>query len=80
VQWGTTKGTDAENPRFHLRWRENGGPEVRTPSRRGFGSTMVERFLAAYFRGEASIAYPPEGVVFTLDCPLAEAGKVTELA
>ncbi|APX65622.1 hypothetical protein AV944_06905 [Sphingomonas sp. LK11] len=80
VEWGATEGTDEDGPRFHLRWREAGGPEVQTPSRRGFGSTMIERSLAAYFRGEASIVYPPEGVVFTLNCPLAEAGSVSELA
>lgn len=80
VEWSATKGTDEAGPRFHLRWREAGGPEVRIPSRRGFGSTMIERSLAAYFRGEASIAYPPDGVIFTLDCPLAEAGSVSELA
>lgn len=80
VEWSATKGTDEAGQRFHLRWQEVGGPEVRAPSRRGFGSTMIERSLAAYFRGEASIAYPPEGVIFTLDCPLAEAGSVSELA
>lgn len=78
VDWGVAEGTDAAGPRFRLSWREVGGPEVRTPSRRGFGSTMIERSLAAYFRGEAAIAYPPEGAVFTLDCPLAEAGSVNE--
>ncbi len=80
VTWSATKGTDEAGPRFQFRWQEVGGPEVRMPSRRGFGSTMIERSLAAYFRGEASINYPPEGVIFTLDCPLAEAGSVSESA
>lgn len=77
LTWTVTAGTDEAGPRFHLRWQEAGGPEVKMPSRRGFGSTMIERSLAAYFRGEATIAYPPEGVIFTLDCPLAEAGSVS---
>jgi PAS domain S-box-containing protein len=80
VNWRVTRGTDGSPARFCLTWREVGGPEVRTPSRRGFGSRMIERSLAAYFRGEASIAYPPEGVVFTLNCPLDEAGSISELA
>ena len=80
VAWDVTGDTDEGGPRFHLRWREIGGPEVRTPSRRGFGSTMIERSLAAYFKGEASIAYPPDGVVFTLDGPLADAGHVSGVA
>ena len=80
VDWRVTEGTDGDGPRFHLRWREVGGPQVSMPSRRGFGSTMIERSLAAYFRGEAVIAYPPEGAMFTLDCPLAEAGRMSEAA
>lgn len=80
VTWQVTAGTDEAVPRFHLRWREVGGPEVRPPSRRGFGSTMIERSLAAYFRGEAVIAYPPERVEFILDCPLADAGTASEPA
>lgn len=80
VDWRVTKGTDDDPARFCLTWREVGGPQVHEPSRRGFGSRMIERSLAAYFRGEAWIAYPPEGVVFTLDCPLADEGSVSELA
>lgn len=80
IDWRVTAGTNAAEPRFHLGWREVGGPAVQTPDRRGFGSTMIERSLAAYFRGQAAIAYPPEGVVFTLDCALADAASQDELA
>lgn len=80
ITWQVTEKGDDAKPRFHLCWQEVGGPEVRPPSRRGFGSTMIERSLAAYFRGEAVIAYPPEGVVFTLECPLVDAGTVSEPA
>lgn len=80
VDWTVHEGTDDDGARFHLRWSEHGGPEVRPPSRRGFGSTMIERSLAAYFRGEATISYPTDGVVFTLNCPLSEAGSVSEFA
>lgn len=79
IGWGVLQGTDGAAPRFRLCWREVGGPEVLAPSRRGFGSTMIERSLAAYFRGEASLAYPREGVVFTLDCPLEDAVSANEL-
>lgn len=80
VTWQVTEGNDDAASRFHLCWQEVGGPEVLPPSRRGFGSTMIERSLAAYFRGQAVITYPPEGVVFTLDCPLADAGTLSEAA
>lgn len=75
IRWHVADGTDGAAPRFHFCWQEIGGPQVHTPTRRGFGSMMIERSLTAYFRGEASIAYPHEGVVFTLNCPLEEAGS-----
>lgn len=80
MNWQITHAADGAAPRFRFIWREVGGPEVSMPSRRGFGSTMIERSLAAYFRGEANIAYLRGGVVFTLDCPLADAGSVSEWA
>ncbi|HEV7256826.1 MAG TPA: HWE histidine kinase domain-containing protein [Bosea sp. (in: a-proteobacteria)] len=54
---------------FRLRWQESGGPPVVTPTRRGFGSRLIERsFPAAHARAES--AYLPGGLVFTLDAPL----------
>jgi len=43
-------------------WREQGGPPVRTPSRQGFGTTIIERSVPYDLGGHASIAYEPEGV------------------
>jgi PAS domain S-box-containing protein len=55
---------------FRLTWRERGGPSVAEPARRGFGSRLIERGLAAELGGEARIAFDPEGVVCTLSAPL----------
>ena len=54
---------------FRFVWRESGGPIVSVPERRGFGSRLVERVLAADFRGTATIDFAPEGVCFTLSAP-----------
>lgn len=59
-----------EDGRFALRWRESGGPSVRQPTRRGFGSRLIERGLAAELRGQAKIEYRPEGVVCIIEAPL----------
>jgi two-component sensor histidine kinase len=53
---------------FRLRWQESGGPRVEPPSRKGFGSRLIERSFPAARTGTAS-AYLPEGLVFTLDAP-----------
>lgn len=76
LSWSVTTGADSAEPRFQLTWQEVGGPEVRLPSRRGFGSMLIERSLRSYFRGQAQLEYPASGLVFSLDAPLADAGKV----
>ncbi|WP_207480146.1 CheR family methyltransferase [Arenibaculum pallidiluteum] len=47
---------------LHLEWTEAGGPPVRPPERRGFGSTLIERSLRHEARGEARLSYHPDGL------------------
>jgi light-regulated signal transduction histidine kinase (bacteriophytochrome)/CheY-like chemotaxis protein len=47
---------------LEILWRESGGPPVKPPKRRGFGSTIIERSLPHELGGEASIEYKLEGV------------------
>lgn len=55
---------------FRLRWQEEGGPPVTPPTRRGFGTRLIERTFPT-MKGSAELTYPPTGVVFTLDAPLS---------
>ncbi|HVR08467.1 MAG TPA: sensor histidine kinase, partial [Thermoanaerobaculia bacterium] len=55
---------------LRLRWEEAGGPTVQPPGRRGFGSRMIERALAAELGGVVRIGYPPTGVVCEIHAPL----------
>ena len=71
------KGPDAE---FTLAWREQGGPPVWTPTRRGFGSTLIERSLRSYFGGTAATEFLPEGLRFTLEARVGDAAVVGENA
>jgi PAS domain S-box-containing protein len=58
-----------------LRWQEVDGPPVVAPTRRGFGSRLIERALAAEMGGTAAIDYRRRGVVFTLEAPLPDQGR-----
>lgn len=60
------------NDRFGLQWIEKGGPPVAAPTRRGFGTRIIEKALAGYFNGEATLSYDPTGVKFALDAPASE--------
>ena len=61
---------------FQLRWREQGGPAVSEPKRRGFGSRLVERVLAADFGGVVEMRYAPTGLEFDLSAPTENLGNV----
>lgn len=47
-------------------WRESGGPTVIAPTRKGFGTLLIERTLAADFGGKVVIDYTPSGLVCQL--------------
>jgi PAS domain S-box-containing protein len=68
IAWGVEP--DASGPRLTLHWHESGGPAVRAPSRRGFGSRLIERTLTHDLGGAARIEFPPTGLVCTVDAPL----------
>jgi two-component sensor histidine kinase len=59
---------DAENG-FRFSWTESGGPTVAEPEKKGFGSRLIERVLAADFEGKANTYYRPAGVVCELIAP-----------
>lgn len=56
--------------RLSLRWSESGGPPVTAPTRKGFGSVLIQRLLAAELGGEVNVAYETSGVVCTIDAPM----------
>lgn len=68
IDWSVDAGPSP--PRLRLRWAESGGPPVRRPERRGFGSRLIERSLAQDLDGAATIAFEPEGVICIVDAPL----------
>lgn len=68
VRW--TVCDTAAGARLRLSWREAGGPAVAAPSRRGFGTRMIERGLAAELGGTVHLDFAPTGVVCSLDAPL----------
>lgn len=43
-------------------WRESGGPAVKSPERRGFGSTIIERSIPFELKGDAELKYKLGGV------------------
>lgn len=66
-----------EGEQFVFRWEESDGPAVVTPTRRGFGTRLIERILAAEFGGAVDLDFAPSGVVCTVAAPI-EAAQAKE--
>ena len=57
---------------IQLTWRESGGPPVKPPTRKGFGSMLMEKVLVYDAEGEAQLSFPPMGLEFQVRLPLSE--------
>ncbi|MAM39196.1 MAG: histidine kinase [Erythrobacter sp.] len=47
---------------LQIDWKESGGPPVKPPTRRGFGSTIIERSIPFELNGEANVHYRLSGL------------------
>src|SRR3954447_15945948 len=61
--------TDEKTQRLRLTWTEKGGPPVQPPTRRSFGTRMMES-LGQQLNGTVELAYEPSGFRYALDVPL----------
>jgi two-component sensor histidine kinase len=64
---------DGAEPAVNLRWQEEGGPPVVAPTRRGFGSLMIERSLKGV-GGEVDLRFDPGGLSCAIRLPLRSGG------
>jgi len=62
---------------FRFRWQESGGPPVKLPERKGFGTRLIERSLAESFGTQAEIGYEPTGVVWGIETPMSSLREPT---
>lgn len=56
---------------FEMLWREQGGPPVVVPSKKGFGSRLTGSSLAGDLGGRGLVEYAPDGVRWILSTALS---------
>lgn len=61
---------DEPKQRLRLIWTERGGPTVEPPTRRSFGTRMMES-IGQQLNGQVQLAYGPSGFIYSLDVPLS---------
>ena len=76
LAWTVTGGPD---PIFRIIWTEHDGPAVSQPTRRGFGTKLIERSLAQDLGGTASIRFEPAGLVCVVEAPIDEVSAPAEV-
>jgi PAS domain S-box-containing protein len=70
VMWHLENAPEEQQLLLHLVWTEQDGPKVDRPSRRGFGTRLIERGIAMELGGEVVIEHRPEGLCCDLRVPL----------
>ena len=58
-----------EGDRLILRWQEKDGPPVILPTRKGFGTRVMERGLPHELGGKVQLDYRAEGLICTINIP-----------
>lgn len=60
------------NDNLVLNWQESGGPPVEPPTRRGFGSVIINRSIPHELGGEATLDYAATGLLARFIVPAAD--------
>ena len=70
VSWSIDRANTPE-ARLVIRWHESGGPAVKPPEGRGYGSALIETALNEQIGASGSIAFADGGVEASISLPLS---------
>jgi len=70
VTWEGIGG--AAGPTLRISWVESGGPTIKPPSTRGFGTTLIERSLAYELDATVTQSFEPSGLRCAIELPLTD--------
>jgi PAS domain S-box-containing protein len=71
VSWQTVLGAHRP-PLLVLQWREENGPRVKVPKRRGFGSRLIEGSVKGDLGGSSRMVFDPGGFHCRLEIELSD--------
>jgi two-component system CheB/CheR fusion protein len=70
VSWSVANSR--KDPRLSIDWIETGGPPVKPPTRRGFGSHLIERIVNYELQASVQRDFHAEGVRCKIEFPLTD--------
>jgi len=68
IHWSTVG--EAEEARFKFHWQERDGPPVVPPTRKGFGSILLEKLASQDFGAQPTITFASHGLSYSIDASL----------
>jgi NO-binding membrane sensor protein with MHYT domain/two-component sensor histidine kinase len=69
VHW-VSRSNDSTHPVLTIQWQEIGGPPVRAPTRRGYGTSVICELIPYELGGTVDINYLIDGVQCRIEFPL----------
>ena len=67
VAWSVDRSLEPAT--IAIDWREAGGPSVLAPSRRGFGSRLLEQGITRELGGTVTLGFEPQGLHCSMRLP-----------
>ena len=55
-----------------LEWKETGGPPATPPDKTGFGSQILDQFVALSLNGTTTLNYGKQGFCWSIKAPLEQ--------
>jgi len=71
VNWDRHQYEDT-TPRVKIEWRETGGPPVVSPSKVGYGTSLIRELIPHELGGTVDLAFAPDGVFCKIDVPIEQ--------
>jgi PAS domain S-box-containing protein len=68
IAWKVT-ASNAGHDLFAMSWIESGGPTVVAPTRRGFGTVVIDAMAKSSLSADVRIDFSPAGFQWHLECP-----------
>jgi PAS domain S-box-containing protein len=70
IEWKVMRAQEGD--RIVLFWQEKNGPSVTRPTRKGFGSQVLQDGLAQTLQGSVDLDYRPDGLICTMSFPVPQ--------
>jgi two-component sensor histidine kinase len=61
---------DVADGKVTIRWDEHGGPLVREPTKRGFGTRVMDSMVRGQFKGAIAFDWRPAGLLCSFTLPV----------